>query len=121
MTLARRLICLVSLVAVAALTACASARPAPSGSPAASVDIPATPVGERMTWIIDVFEAEDDTTPGAWARVLDENFGTEDYGVGVRKDDTELLGKLDKTLDSMKQDGTAGRIATQWFGANIIK
>ncbi|WMD22333.1 amino acid ABC transporter substrate-binding protein [Achromobacter seleniivolatilans] len=54
-------------------------------------------------------------------RVLDENFGTEDYGVGVRKDDTELLGKLDKTLDSMKQDGTASRIATQWFGANIIK
>ena len=54
-------------------------------------------------------------------RVLDDNFGTEDYGVGVRKDDTELLAKLDKTLDSMKQDGTAGRIATQWFGANIVK
>ncbi|MGW9063452.1 transporter substrate-binding domain-containing protein [Achromobacter animicus] len=54
-------------------------------------------------------------------RVLEENFGTEDYGVGVRKDDTELLATLDKTLDSMKQDGTAGRIATQWFGANIIK
>ena len=29
--------------------------------------------------------------------------------------------KLDKTLASMKEDGTAGRIATQWFGANIIK
>ncbi|OZI74893.1 amino acid ABC transporter substrate-binding protein [Bordetella genomosp. 12] len=54
-------------------------------------------------------------------RVLDENFGTEDYGVGVRKDDTELLGKLDKTLGDMKQDGTSGRIATQWFGADIIK
>ncbi|KAK72890.1 ABC transporter, phosphonate, periplasmic substrate-binding protein [Bordetella bronchiseptica MO211] len=54
-------------------------------------------------------------------RVLEENFGTEDYGVGVRKDDTELLAKLDKTLASMKEDGTAGRIATQWFGANIIK
>ncbi len=54
-------------------------------------------------------------------RVLEENFGTEDYGVGVRKDDTELLGKLDKTLAEMKQDGTSGRIATQWFGADIIK
>lgn len=54
-------------------------------------------------------------------RVLDENFGTEDYGVGVRKDDTELLSQLDKTLDAMKQDGTAGRIATQWFGADIVK
>ncbi|MCJ9712477.1 transporter substrate-binding domain-containing protein, partial [Bordetella hinzii] len=35
--------------------------------------------------------------------------------------DTELLGKLDKTLAEMKQDGTSGRIATQWFGADIIK
>lgn len=74
MTLARRLTALVSLVTVAALAACASAKPAPSGSPAASVDIPATPVAERLSWIIDVFEAEDDTTPGAWTRVLDENF-----------------------------------------------
>ncbi|MCY1286911.1 L-cystine-binding protein FliY [compost metagenome] len=54
-------------------------------------------------------------------RVLEENFGTEEYGVGVRKDDAELLGKLDQTLASMKQDGTAARIATQWFGADITK
>lgn len=54
-------------------------------------------------------------------RVLDDNFGTEDYGVGVRKDDTELLAKLDKSLDAMKQDGTAARISNQWFGANIVK
>ena len=54
-------------------------------------------------------------------RVLDENFGTEDYGVGVRKADTELLAKLDETLAAMKQDGSATRIAQQWFGADIIK
>lgn len=53
--------------------------------------------------------------------VLEENFGTEDYGVGVRKDDTELQGKLDKALSEMKQDGTAGQIAAKWFGKNIIK
>ncbi|GKT21437.1 amino acid ABC transporter substrate-binding protein [Acidovorax sp. SUPP3334] len=53
--------------------------------------------------------------------VLDENFGTEDYGVGVRKDDTALQGRLDKALADMKQDGTAGKIATQWFGKNIVK
>ncbi len=54
-------------------------------------------------------------------RVLDENFGTEDYGVGLRKDDAELLAKLDQTLDAMKKDGSAARIAQQWFGADIIK
>jgi polar amino acid transport system substrate-binding protein len=39
----------------------------------------------------------------------------------LRKDDTELLAKLNDALDAMKKDGTAGRIATQWFGANIVK
>ncbi|WP_287805357.1 amino acid ABC transporter substrate-binding protein [Diaphorobacter sp.] len=53
--------------------------------------------------------------------VLDDNFGTEEYGVGVRKDDTELHGKLDKALADMKQDGSAAKIAEQWFGKNIIK
>ncbi|MPN57360.1 L-cystine-binding protein FliY [bioreactor metagenome] len=54
-------------------------------------------------------------------RVLDENFGTEEYGVGVRKDDTALLDKLNKAMGDMKADGTAAKIATQWFGKDIIK
>ncbi|MFT0851671.1 amino acid ABC transporter substrate-binding protein [Achromobacter sp. F4_2707] len=54
-------------------------------------------------------------------RILEENFGTEDYGVGVHLEDTELHAQLDKVLDEMKADGSAGRIATQWFGADIIK
>ncbi len=58
--------------------------------------------------------------PGEY-RVLDENFGTEDYGVGTRKDDTELMAKLQKTLDEMKKDGSAAAISTKWFGKDIIK
>ncbi|VFR26519.1 Amino acid ABC transporter, amino acid-binding protein [plant metagenome] len=54
-------------------------------------------------------------------RVLTDNFGTEDYGVGTRKEDTALNAKLDEVLAAMKQDGTAGRIAKQWFGADIVK
>lgn len=53
--------------------------------------------------------------------VLGDNFGTEEYGVGLRKDDTELHGKLDKALADMKADGAAAKIAEQWFGKNIIK
>ena len=44
--------------------------------------------------------------PGEY-RVLEENFGTEDYGVGTRKDDTELMAKLQKAMDEMKADGYA--------------
>ncbi len=58
--------------------------------------------------------------PGEY-RVLEENFGTEDFGVGVRKDDTELMGKIDKALDDMKADGTAATISTKWFGKDILK
>lgn len=53
--------------------------------------------------------------------VLDDHFGTEDYGVGLRKDDTDLHGKLDKALADMKADGVAAKIAEQWFGKNILK
>jgi polar amino acid transport system substrate-binding protein len=49
---------------------------------------------------------------------LEENFGDEEYGVGVRKSDTELLEKLDKALDEMKKDGTYDKIYTKWFSEN---
>jgi polar amino acid transport system substrate-binding protein len=51
-------------------------------------------------------------------KVLEENFGDEEYGVGVRKSDTELLEKLDKALDEMKKDGTYDKIYTKWFSEN---
>lgn len=54
-------------------------------------------------------------------RVLNDNFGTEDYGVGTRKDDTELMAKLQKAMDGMKADGAAAAISTKWFGKDIIK
>lgn len=53
--------------------------------------------------------------------VLNENFGSEEYGVGLRKDDKELLDKLQKTLAEMKKDGTSAKISQQWFGAEIVK
>jgi polar amino acid transport system substrate-binding protein len=58
--------------------------------------------------------------PGEYA-VLEEHFGTEEYGVGTRKDDTELLAKIQKAMDEMKKDGAAARISTQWFGKDIVK
>ena len=54
-------------------------------------------------------------------KVLPEQLTTEEYGVGVRKDDKDLLTKLDKAMDDMKQDGTAAKISTKWFGKDIVK
>lgn len=58
--------------------------------------------------------------PGEY-NVLTENFGFEEYGVGLRKDDKELLAKLQKALDEMKKDGTSAKISKQWFGEDIVK
>lgn len=51
-------------------------------------------------------------------KVLKENFGSEQYGVGLRKDDTELLEKLDAALDEMKSDGIYDKIYSKWFSEN---
>lgn len=58
--------------------------------------------------------------PGEF-KILDDNFGSEEYGVGLRKDDKELLNKLQKALDDMKKDGTSAKISSQWFGEDIVK
>ena len=52
--------------------------------------------------------------PGEY-RILTDNFGSEDYGVAVRKDDAELLSRLDQTLDAMAADGSAKAIYDKWF------
>jgi len=51
-------------------------------------------------------------------KVLEEDFGDEEYGVGLRKDDADLLTKLDAALDGMKKDGTYDKIYAKWFAEN---
>jgi polar amino acid transport system substrate-binding protein len=53
--------------------------------------------------------------------VLAEDFGTEDYGVGFRKDDEATRNKINEALNAMKKDGKAAEIANKWFGADVIK
>lgn len=51
-------------------------------------------------------------------KVLKEDFGDEEYAVGLRKGDTELLDKLNKAFDEMKKDGTYDKIYSKWFSEN---
>ncbi len=43
------------------------------------------------------------------------------YGIGFRKEDTDLRNKMQKALDEMKKDGTSAKISQKWFGADIVK
>lgn len=48
-------------------------------------------------------------------KVLSEDFGSEEYGIGVRKSDTELLKQIDDMLTQMKEDGSFDKIKSNWF------
>ncbi|WP_138207822.1 amino acid ABC transporter substrate-binding protein [Haloimpatiens lingqiaonensis] len=53
--------------------------------------------------------------PGVY-KILEDNFGEEEYGVGYRKNDTELGEKIDKALEEIKKDGTMDKVYKKWFG-----
>ena len=53
-------------------------------------------------------------------KVLDESLAPEEYGVGVKKGNEELLNKLQKALDEMNEDGTAAEISKKWFGEDKL-
>ena len=53
-------------------------------------------------------------------KILDESLAPEEYGIGVKKGNEELLNKLQKALDEMNEDGTAAEISEKWFGEDQV-
>ncbi len=53
-------------------------------------------------------------------KILEEDFGTEQYAIGVRKEDTALLEAINAALDTLKENGTTKTISEKWFGSDII-
>lgn len=52
-------------------------------------------------------------------KVIDDQMGDEQYGVGMRQEDTLLQETLDKALKDMSADGTMASISNKWFGEDI--
>lgn len=53
-------------------------------------------------------------------KILDDNFGDEDYAVGVKKGNTELKDKINEGLKECNEDGTSAKISEKWFGSDIV-
>ena len=53
-------------------------------------------------------------------KVLDDDFGTENYGIAAKKGNTELIDKLQTALNELSADGTAAEISNKWFGEDIV-
>ncbi len=52
-------------------------------------------------------------------QVLAEELSKEEYGIGFRKQDQELMEKIQATLEEMAEDGKLAEISTHWFGKDI--
>lgn len=48
-------------------------------------------------------------------KVLEEDLGPENFGVGVRKEDEDLLAEVNDALNAMKEDGKYDEIYSKWF------
>lgn len=48
-------------------------------------------------------------------KILEENFGSEVYAIGLRKSDEKLLGKINQVLRDMKEDGSFDEVYNKWF------
>jgi len=51
-------------------------------------------------------------------KVLEDDFGKEEYGIGIRKIDEDLLKLVNETLDEMIDDGSYNEIYSKWFSEN---
>jgi len=53
-------------------------------------------------------------------KIVEESLAPEEYGVGVKKGNEELLEKLQKALDTLNENGKAAEISEKWFGENKV-
>ncbi len=54
---------------------------------------------------------------GKFKTVADKEFVPEQYGIALKKGNTELLGKINQGLAAIKADGTYNQIYAKYFGA----
>jgi polar amino acid transport system substrate-binding protein len=53
-------------------------------------------------------------------RILDEDLGKEQYGVGFRKADLALTEEWNKVYKQLKDEGIAKTISEKWFGSDVL-
>lgn len=51
-------------------------------------------------------------------RILTEDFGKEEYGIGIRNTNKDILKLLDDIIDEMRSDGSYDKIYSKWFSEN---
>ncbi|MBQ6650930.1 MAG: transporter substrate-binding domain-containing protein, partial [Atopobiaceae bacterium] len=63
---------------------------------------------------VDVTRANEAIAKDDSLALLDEVLGSEQYGIGFRKNDTELCDKVNAALDALVEDGTYDAIGQKY-------
>lgn len=63
---------------------------------------------------VDVTRANEAIANDDSLELLEEALGSEQYGIGFRKDDTELCDQVNAALDALAADGTVAKIAANY-------
>ncbi|MFM9276591.1 amino acid ABC transporter substrate-binding protein [Paenibacillus jiagnxiensis] len=53
-------------------------------------------------------------------KILDGTLAPEEYGVGVKKGNEELLKQMQTAMDELNADGTAAKLSEKWFGEDKV-
>lgn len=69
---------------------------------------------------MDIGVAENKLAKNEKLMILDEILSTEQYGIGFKKGNTDLMEKVQKSLDEMVTDGTFQKIAEKWGLADSV-
>lgn len=54
-------------------------------------------------------------------RILDADFGSEEFAIGCRQSDTALADAINNAIEELKEEGKAAELSTKWFGADVFK
>lgn len=79
--------------------------------------IEALKTGKVDCVVIDNEPAKEFVAANTGLKILDTEYVTEDYAIAVGKDNDELLDKVDKALNELKEDGTVQQIVNKYIKA----
>ena len=52
-------------------------------------------------------------------KILEDDFGDEEYGVGMRKGDDKMVEAFNEAFKAMSQEGKLKEVSEKWFGEDI--
>lgn len=73
---------------------------------------------DRTAVVIDNEPAKNYVAQNEGLKILETEFAVEDYAIGISKENTELLDKVNTAIRELKEDGTIDKIINKYIPSN---